>query len=87
MDRRSWRETAAGCDHHGYVDLYGNRCERLTIAAGSNRVAYAAQLLISQPADVIDLDARETPVVELPDETIAFTMLEAVALVAPCPPE
>src|SRR5882757_5473869 len=63
-----------GCDHHSYVDLYGNRCERLEIAAGSSRITYEAQLLLSSPADVIDPDAREIPVSELPDETIAFVM-------------
>ncbi len=61
-------------DHHSYVDLYGNRCERLEIAAGSSRITYEAQLLLANPADVADLDARETPVAELPDETIAFVM-------------
>src|ERR1700709_817930 len=55
-------------DHHSYVDLYGNRCERLEIAAGSSRITYEAQLLLSNPADVIDLDAREIPVAELPHE-------------------
>jgi transglutaminase-like putative cysteine protease len=61
-------------DHHSYVDLYGNRCERLEIAAGSSRITYEAQLLLSNPADVIDLEAQEVPVAELPDETIAFVM-------------
>ena len=71
MQREVW-DTAVG--HHGYVDLYGNRCERIEVAAGRSRIAYEAQLLLSEPADVFDLGARETPVSELPDETIAFTM-------------
>jgi transglutaminase-like putative cysteine protease len=71
MQREVWD---TGVDHHGYLDLYGNRCERLEIAAGSSRITYEAQLALSSPADVIDLDASETPVAELPDETIAFTM-------------
>jgi hypothetical protein len=40
---------------------------------GSSRITYEAQLSLSSPADVIDLDTAETPVAELPDETIAFT--------------
>lgn len=72
MQREVWE--TAGCEHRGYVDLYGNRCRRLVIAAGTSRIAYEAQLLLSHPADVIDLEARETPVERLPDETIAFTM-------------
>jgi transglutaminase-like putative cysteine protease len=71
MQRETWD---TGCDHHGYVDLYGNRCERLEVAAGSSRIAYEAQLLLAHPADVIDRDARETPVSALPHETIAFVM-------------
>ena len=71
MQREVWDTPV---DHHGYVDLYGNRCERLEIAAGNTRITYEAQLALSHPADVIDPDAAETPVAELPDETIAFTM-------------
>ena len=71
MQREVWD---TGVEHHGYLDLYGNRCERLEIAAGSSRITYEAQLALSSPADVIDPDAAETPVAELPDETIAFTM-------------
>jgi transglutaminase-like putative cysteine protease len=71
MEREVWD---TGVEHHGYVDLYGNRCERLEIAAGTSRIAYEAQLVLPQPADVIDHAAAETPVGLLPDETIAFTM-------------
>ena len=71
MQREVWD---TGVDHHGYVDLYGNRCERLEVPAGATRITYAAQLVLSHPADVIDHEAAETPVADLPDETIAFTM-------------
>jgi transglutaminase-like putative cysteine protease len=63
-----------GSEHHSYVDLYGNRCERLKIPAGRCTVAYEAQLTVSSPADVLEPDARETPVELLPDETISFVM-------------
>jgi transglutaminase-like putative cysteine protease len=63
-----------GSEHHSYVDLYGNRCERLNIPAGRCTVAYEAQLTVSSPADVLEPDARETPVELLPDETISFVM-------------
>jgi hypothetical protein len=36
-----------GADHHGYIDLFGNRCERVTIAAGASRVVYEAEVLLS----------------------------------------
>ncbi len=71
MRREVWD---MGVGHHGYVDLYGNRCERLEIPPGHSRITYEAQLELSHPADVIDPDAAETHVAELPDETIAFTM-------------
>lgn len=63
-----------GSDHHGYLDHYENRCERFTIAAGSSRIAYEAELLLTDPADVIEPDAPETPVDELPDEVLSFVM-------------
>jgi transglutaminase-like putative cysteine protease len=63
-----------GSDHHGYLDLYGNRCERFTIDAGHSRIAYEAELLLTDPADVIEPDATETPIPSLPDETLSFVM-------------
>jgi transglutaminase-like putative cysteine protease len=63
-----------GAEHHGYVDSYGNRCERFALRTGTSHVTYEAQLAIAHPADVIDLDARETPVGELPDEVINLVM-------------
>ena len=60
--------------HHCYVDHYGNRCERLELAAGATHVAYEAQLLLMRPADVIEPDAPETPVASLPDDVLSFVM-------------
>jgi transglutaminase-like putative cysteine protease len=71
MRREQWD---TGSDHHGYIDLYGNRCERFTIASGRSRIAYAAELLLTAPADVIEPDAPETPVASLPDEALSFVM-------------
>jgi transglutaminase-like putative cysteine protease len=65
-------DTAA--DHHGYIDLFGNRCERATIAAGATRIVYEADVLLSSPSDRIAPGTPETPVMELPDEQIAFVM-------------
>jgi len=71
MQHEQWD---TGSDHHSYLDHYGNRCERLRIPAGSSRVAYEARLLVSSPVDVVEPGARETPVEQLPDETISFVM-------------
>jgi transglutaminase-like putative cysteine protease len=65
-------QTAA--EHHGYVDHYGNRCERFELAGGDSRVTYEAQVLLTRPADVIEPGANEMPVASLPDEVLSFVM-------------
>jgi transglutaminase-like putative cysteine protease len=65
-------DTAA--DHHGYIDGYGNRCERITIPAGASRIVYEADVVLSSPADRIAPATPETPIMALPDEHIAFLM-------------
>jgi len=65
-------DTRAG--HHGYVDHYGNRCERFELASGSSRIAYEAQVVLSCPADPIEPDLPETPVTSLPDDVLSFVM-------------
>jgi transglutaminase-like putative cysteine protease len=64
--------TQAG--HHGYVDHYGNRCERFELSSGSSRIAYEAHVLLSSPVDRIELDAPETAVTSLPDDVLSFVM-------------
>jgi transglutaminase-like putative cysteine protease len=64
----------AGAEHHGYVDQYGNRCERFVLGPGSSLISYEAQLVLARPADVIDLDAAELPVALLPHEVLNFVM-------------
>jgi transglutaminase-like putative cysteine protease len=71
MQREQWDTDS---DHHGYIDLYENRCERFKLASGSSRIAYEAELLLSHPADVIEPNAPETPVASLPDEVLSFVM-------------
>ncbi|CAN5619706.1 transglutaminase family protein [soil metagenome] len=61
-------------DHHGYVDAYGNRCERFTIAPGSSRLIYRAEVERERPADVIEPERAETSPALLPDETLRFVM-------------
>jgi transglutaminase-like putative cysteine protease len=71
MRREQWDSVA---EHHGYVDHYENRCERFMIDAGSCRIAYEAELMVADPADVIEPDTPETPVESLPDEALSFVM-------------
>jgi transglutaminase-like putative cysteine protease len=61
-------------NHRGYVDHYGNRCERFDLATGGSHVAYEAQVILERAADLIDPDAPEIPVASLPDEVLSFIM-------------
>ncbi len=66
-----WHTSA---EHHGYVDHYGNRCERFQLASGDSHVTYQAHVLLARPADLIEPDAAEMPVASLPDEVLSFVM-------------
>jgi transglutaminase-like putative cysteine protease len=66
-----WNTSA---QHHGYLDQYGNRCERFELASGGSRVSYEAQVVLTAPADVIEPGVREVPVGQLPDNVISFIM-------------
>jgi transglutaminase-like putative cysteine protease len=61
-------------DHHGYSDLYGNRCERFELPAGHSQVAYEGQLVLAHPADLVAPDALELAVASLPHEVLSFVM-------------
>jgi transglutaminase-like putative cysteine protease len=60
--------------HHCYVDGFGNRCERFELTAGATSIVYEAQLVLERPADVIEPDAPEVPVAQLPDEVLSFVL-------------
>ena len=66
-----WDTKAA---HHGYVDGFGNRCERFTIPAGASRIVFDAEVLVDAPHDLIVPGTPETPVMELPDRDIAYVL-------------
>jgi transglutaminase-like putative cysteine protease len=60
--------------HHTYLDHYGNRCERFELGAGPTQVDYRATVSVRDSADVIDPDAQEIPVSQLPDDIFSFIM-------------
>ena len=64
----------AGTEHHGYVDQYGNLCERFELASGSSEITYEAHVVLARPADLIEPSTPETPVALLPDEVLNFVM-------------
>ncbi|MDP2710517.1 MAG: transglutaminase family protein [Solirubrobacteraceae bacterium] len=71
MHREAWDTEI---DHHGYLDGYGNRCERFLIDAGTWRVAYGADLRLTGASDLIEPDTPETPVASLPDDVLNYVM-------------
>ena len=65
-------ETSA--DHHGYLDSFGNRCERFELEAGAAHVEYEAQVVLADAADLVEPGAGEIPVGTLPDGVLSFVM-------------
>ncbi len=61
-------------DHHGYVDGFGNRCERIQIEPGQSRIVYEAQVHLPSPGDRIAPGTPETPIMSLPDEHLTYVM-------------
>jgi transglutaminase-like putative cysteine protease len=57
-----------------YTDLYGNTCQRSVLPAGRSTVRYDAQVSVPDATEDVDLEAAETPVAELPDEALIYTM-------------
>jgi transglutaminase-like putative cysteine protease len=71
IDSERWQ---AGAAHHGYIDRYGNRCERLELAPGISQIEYEARVQLASPDDLIEPETPETPVGLLPDEVMSFVM-------------
>jgi transglutaminase-like putative cysteine protease len=59
---------------HGYTDLYGNDCQRLTLPAGDSTLRYNALVAVPDATEDVDLDAAELPVPQLPDNVLIYTM-------------
>ncbi|CAA9289963.1 MAG: Transglutaminase-like domain [uncultured Corynebacteriales bacterium] len=59
---------------HGYSDLYGNPCQRLTLPAGSATLRFDALVTVPDATEEVNPDARESPVADLPDEVLLYTL-------------
>jgi transglutaminase-like putative cysteine protease len=57
-----------------YVDQFDNACQRTVLPAGRSSLRFDAHVSVPDATEEVDLDARETAVAELPDETLAFTL-------------
>lgn len=60
--------------HHAYLDLFGNRCERLTLPAGEVSLVYDAVVEVSGEPDAVDPAAQASPVADLPDDLLVYTL-------------
>jgi transglutaminase-like putative cysteine protease len=60
--------------YHDYVDIYDNVCRRLTLPAGLNTIYYDARVEAPFAAEDADPHARQTPVEELPDDVLVYTL-------------
>jgi transglutaminase-like putative cysteine protease len=57
-----------------YADAYGNRCWRLVVPPGRISLRYDAVVEVDGEPDPIEPDAALTPVEQLPDETLVYTL-------------
>jgi transglutaminase-like putative cysteine protease len=57
-----------------YIDAFGNRCRRMTLPAGRSSFTYRARVRNDAGFDLVDLDACEVAVGDLPDDTLAFLL-------------
>lgn len=57
-----------------YLDLFGNRCRRLTAPAGDLTIRGDATIRDSGLIDPVVPEAREVPVTEVPDECLLYLM-------------
>jgi transglutaminase-like putative cysteine protease len=60
--------------YHDYVDIYDNVCRRLTLPAGLATIYYDARVEAPFAAEDVNPAARQTPVEELPDDVIVYTL-------------
>jgi transglutaminase-like putative cysteine protease len=60
--------------YHDYTDIYGNVCRRLILPAGLNTIWYDATVVTPGRAEDVDVNARQTPVEDLPDDVLVYTL-------------
>src|SRR5690606_6680167 len=58
----------------GYWDSYGNHCHRLVAPKGLIKLSTDAIINDSGEPDLVMPNARQTPVEELPDDTLLFLL-------------
>jgi transglutaminase-like putative cysteine protease len=59
---------------HGYRDNFGNRCSRLVAPQGQIKLVTDAIISDSGQPDIINYVAKQTPIENLPNETLVFLL-------------
>ena len=57
-----------------YIDGFGNRCQRVTLAAGATTIRYEAIVTVSAEPDAVRPDARQVPPEALPAHLLRYTL-------------
>jgi transglutaminase-like putative cysteine protease len=57
-----------------YLDMFRNRCHRLTAPVGQTDIAYRAKVRVSPLQDPTDRAAGEVPPMQLPGEVLTYTL-------------
>ena len=57
-----------------YMDVFGNRCQRLVIPAGRLVVRYDALVEVPAEPDPVRVEAGQVPPEDLPDDTLQFLL-------------
>jgi transglutaminase-like putative cysteine protease len=57
-----------------YIDGFGNRCQRITLAAGASTLRYDAVAVVPSAPDVLRPGARQVPPEELPPHLLRYTL-------------
>jgi transglutaminase-like putative cysteine protease len=71
--QQSW-DAMPAADRHGYTDLYGNDCQRLSLPVGETTLRYDATVEVPDATEDVDLDAAEVPAARLPDTVLLYTL-------------
>src|SRR5258708_1672446 len=59
---------------HTYHDSYGNLCQRLLLPTGEHILSYDALVKVTDTWDEVARDAPQTPVEDLPDDVLLYTL-------------
>ncbi len=74
IKRQSRVLTSPAVSSSVYRDRYGNTCRRLTAPTGSFNIVYDAVVEDCGKTDEVNPRARETPVPDLPDDTVGYLL-------------